>query len=74
MTKLKTTKNIKEWTVSAGYAPKLVVCVKQERENRNPHRMKISIPTWNRMQLFALEKIHDDDLLRKDKAKKIKLK
>lgn len=67
---------MKEWNISAGYAPKLVVGVKLERENRNPHRMKISIPTWNRMQLFALEKVHDndDDLLRKDKAKKIKLR
>lgn len=67
---------MKEWNISAGYAPKLAVRVKLERENRNPHRMKISIPTWNRMQLFALEKVHDndDDLLRKDKAKKIKLR
>lgn len=70
MTKLKTTKNIKEWNNSAGYAPKLVVCVKLERENRNPHRMKISIPTWNQMQLFALEKVHDDDLLRETKQRR----
>lgn len=30
--------------------------------------MKIHIPTWNLMQLFALEKVSDDDLLRKNKG------
>lgn len=32
--------------------------------------MKISIPTWNLMQLVALEKVSVDDLLRKDKVKR----
>lgn len=48
--------------------------VLKERENRNSYRMKISIPSWNLMQLFALEKVSADDLLRKTKVKEMKLK
>lgn len=42
MTKLKTTKNIKEWNISAGYAQKSETCVKRKKKTETPTELKLA--------------------------------